>query len=429
VQDERADPDLVHIVVVAYAADPTSNASVPLIGAHVVEGLSEVSHATVIAHRRDGRALADVIPRSRLHLAGSARLAAIFRKVAERLFRDRWNLISILELPDYLLFDLQSFLVLRRLLRHQRVDYVLRVNPVSFRMPSLLPRLPVPVFTGPHNGGMEWPPAFAHLDAHEHTAQQFRFLGDLLHKLYGDSGRYAGIFAAHEMCARTVPAADRGKVVLFAENGVERISKPSPFAGDATRLLYVGRLVPYKAVDVVIRALSQLPKHVRLTIVGDGPQRPDLEELAARSGVADRCTFVGAVPHASLEQYYSEAGVFVFPSVRESGGAVVLEAMSYGLPCLVADWGGPAIYTRETGVHLRVDSPQALNADLVGKLEQFLANPAQARGIGERSREVVRSEFLWSRKAALLQRIMSDMVRHSGGTRLDGGPADGGPPG
>jgi hypothetical protein len=71
VQDERAGLDVVHAVVVAYAADPTSNASVPLIGAHVVEGLSEVSHATVIAHRRDGRALADVvIPRRRLHLAG-----------------------------------------------------------------------------------------------------------------------------------------------------------------------------------------------------------------------------------------------------------------------------------------------------------------------------------------------------------------------
>lgn len=399
-----------HAVVVAYSADPTSNASVPLIGARVARGISEVTFTTVIGHRQDGAALDGVVPAWRLLLGGSARLARGLRKVTSRFFPDRWNLISILELPDYLLFDLHSFLILRRLLRRQAVDYVLRVNPVSFRFPSLLPRLPVPVFTGPHNGGMEWPPGFAHLNAKEHTAQQFRFLGDSLHHLYGDSRRYAGIFAAHEMCAQTVPAAHREKVKLFAENGVEDMPEPSAFAGDATRLLCVGRLVPYKAVDVIIRALSRLPMQVRLTIVGDGPQRPDLERLAVQIGVADRCHFAGAVPHAALGKHYGNAGAFVFPSVRESGGAVVLEAMSYGIPCLVANWGGPAIYTKDMGVHLRVDSPASLEDDLVAKVALFLSDPPLARSIGAKSREVVRSDFLWSRKAATLHQLMLDVA-------------------
>jgi glycosyltransferase involved in cell wall biosynthesis len=406
-QRDPAAPRTINAVIVAYSADPTSSDSVPLIGYRVAKGIGQFASITLVAHRQDSRALADVVPPERLRLAGSARLAAALRKVTTSLLGVRWPLISIFELPDYLLFDVQAFLVVRRLLRRQRVDYVLRVNPVSFRFPSLLPRLPVPVFTGPHNGGMEWPPAFAHVNAKEHTGQQFRFVGDLLHRLYGDSRRYAGIFAAHEMCVRTVPAADRGRVILFAENGVERIPEPSRWAGDATRLLYVGRLTPFKAVDVAVRALSQLPAQVRLTIVGDGPQRRELEELAAQLGVAGRCNFTGAVPHASLEQYYSAAGVFVFPSVRESGGAVVLEAMSYALPCLVANWGGPAIYTRDTGVHMRVDSPAVLEGDLVKMVTHFLANPALARRTGQRSREVVRSEFLWNRKAERLHQMMT----------------------
>ncbi|MGQ0678387.1 MAG: glycosyltransferase family 4 protein [Actinomycetota bacterium] len=367
---------------------------------------------TLVAHSTDRAELQGHFPPESLVFAGSRRFGAALRRLATALFGQRSGPISILTIPDYLLFDLHAFLKVRKLIRQRSVDYLLRVNPVSLSLPSLLPRLKVPVFTGPHNGGMEWPPGFAFLDRTEKTGQRFRFFGKLLHALYADLGRYAGIMVAHEACAETVPATRRNRVVIFSENGVSGLGPLSPNAGDATQLLYVGRLTPFKAVDIAIRALVRLPDTVNLTIVGDGPAKAGLQELARREGVEQRCRFAGFQQHDALDAFYSDAGVFVFPSVRESGGAVVLEAMSYGLhlPCLVASWGGPHLYTARTGVHLSVASPKALEDDLVDKIELCLRDPGWAREIGRRSRQVIADHYLWESKVSRLHSLLVEML-------------------
>jgi glycosyltransferase involved in cell wall biosynthesis len=334
--------------------------------------------------------------------AGSRQLAVGLRRISNKLFPERWGPISIIEFLDYVVFDLDAFRKARHITKRRRVDFVLRVNPISYRFASVLPWLPVPVFTGPHNGGMQWPPAFAYLERSEKTAEGLRFLGDITHRVYRDTGRYAGIFVAHELCAQTVGQTHRDKLIFCSENGVEMLGQPSPASGDARRLLYVGRMVPFKAIDITLRALARLPKTVQLTLVGDGPQRSELEALAAELGVADRCLFVGAKAHTELDRYYGEAGLFVFPSVRESGGMVVLEAMSHSLPCLVANWGGPPIYTEGTGIQLSVESPQALEDDLVNTISRLLADPHEGRRVGVASRQVISGQYIWRRKVELL---------------------------
>jgi glycosyltransferase involved in cell wall biosynthesis len=396
----RADPH--RAIIVAHTANPLTMGSVPVIGYRICAGLAGLTEATLIFHARHRADLESRFPAERVIYAGSRRIAEALRRISARLFPERWGPMSIIEFLDYLVFDIDAYRKARRVIRRDRVDFVLRVNPISYRFASVLPRLPVPVFTGPHNGGMRWPPAFSHLERSEKTAQKLRFLGDIMHRVYRDTGRYAGIFVAHELCAQTVERSHQDKVIFFPENGVAGIAEPSVWAGDARRLLYVGRMVPFKAVDVALRALARLPDSVGLTLVGDGPARPELEALAARLGVADRCRFTGAKPQAEVRRYYAEAGVLVFPSVRESGGMVVLEAMSHGLPCLVARWGGPAIYTREVGIHLSVDSPRALEDDLVAAVSRLLADPAEARRVGARSRQAIGGQYLWSQKAGLL---------------------------
>lgn len=397
-------------ILVAHTANPHSTGSVPMIGYRIASGVGELTHVTFIFHARHRGDLERSFPPDRVIYAGSVRLAEGLRRISNRLFPERWGPISIIEFLDYLLFDLDSFRKARRVIRREHVDFLLRINPISFRFASILAWLPIPVFTGPHNGGMKWPPAFSYLDREEKTAEGLRFLGDLTHQLYRDTGRYAGIFVAHELCAQTIDQQHRDKAIYVAENAVERIGETGPDAGDATRLLYVGRMIPFKSIDSILRSLRRLPADVRLTLVGDGPQRKDLEELAAELGVADRCTFAGSKPHAELDRYYREAGVFVFPSVRESGGMVVLEAMSHGLPCLVANWGGPPIYTRSVGIHLPVDSPQALEDGLVEEISRLLKDPDEGRRVGKLSRQEISDQYIWGRKAEILLDAISQRL-------------------
>lgn len=404
-------------IVVANSANPHGNSSVPIIGFKITKSIADLTDATLIFHDADRSAIERAYPSSQVYFAGSGVLFRGLRGISRRLFADRWNLIWLIEFFDYLIFDLHAFLIARRITRHERIDYVLRINPVSLRLPSVLAWLPVPVFTGPHNGGIEWPPGFAYMDAEEMTVTRLRFLGTILHALYRDFARYAGIFVASEHYAQAIPNRHRSKAISMSENGVDGAEECSPYAGDATRLLFVGRLVPYKGLRFVLRALARLPEAVSLTIAGDGVEREASEALAEQLGVADRCRFLGRIDHEQLRHIYASAGVFVFPSLRETGGAVVLEAMSHGLPCVIADWGGPALYTGNTGLRLAVESPTTLEDDLVETLTRLLGSPEGARKLGELARDRLTDEYVWARKGELLHAMILDQICSTTGPR------------
>jgi glycosyltransferase involved in cell wall biosynthesis len=100
-------------------------------------------------------------------------------------------------------------------------------------------------------------------------------------------------------------------------------------------LLFVGRLQARKRIDALLRACAELGTNPRLLIVGDGPERAALESLAKE--IYPSAEFVGAKHGAELKPYFEQADLFVLPG---TGGLAVQEAMSYGLPVIVAKGDG-----------------------------------------------------------------------------------------
>lgn len=108
-------------------------------------------------------------------------------------------------------------------------------------------------------------------------------------------------------------------------------------------LLYVGRIAREKNLAVVFemaREVFAMEPTARLWLVGDGPDRGRLSELARTLGIGDRVTFAGFVPRQEVDPYYVAADLFVFGSITETQGLVVQEAMAYGLPSVVVGGGG-----------------------------------------------------------------------------------------
>ena len=101
-------------------------------------------------------------------------------------------------------------------------------------------------------------------------------------------------------------------------------------------LLYVGRLSVEKNLPLLIRALHELPEDIHLLIVGSGPSRDELEGLVEELGLDERVTFVGYLHDQDLVDHYSCADSFVSPSMFETQGFTVQEAMSCGLPVACA---------------------------------------------------------------------------------------------
>jgi phosphatidylinositol alpha-1,6-mannosyltransferase len=151
-------------------------------------------------------------------------------------------------------------------------------------------------------------------------------------------------------------------------------------------LAFTGRLVPHKGVDVILRALSQLPDDVVLVVIGAGPRLPSLLGLARRLGVSDRVRFCARVSDEDLPRYLALADVFVFPSQSrlEGFGLAVAEAMAVGLPVVIADMPGVREVI-EPGQEGLLAEP-LLADDLAAKIRTLLDDPELARRMGAAGR-------------------------------------------
>src|SRR5207244_975293 len=109
----------------------------------------------------------------------------------------------------------------------------------------------------------------------------------------------------------------------------------STVAAQGRGLLFVAALESRKGAQLALRAMALTPEDVRLTIVGDGPERAQLERIAERHGVASRVMFRGALPRAELLALIRASAAVVFTGMREEGGLALAEAMLSGAPVIV----------------------------------------------------------------------------------------------
>jgi colanic acid/amylovoran biosynthesis glycosyltransferase len=167
-----------------------------------------------------------------------------------------------------------------------------------------------------------------------------------------------------------------------------------PQAARPFRLLSVGRLSAAKGYPILIEAVAELrarSRDVSLTVVGEGPLRPVLEELIVRRGLADCVRLAGACNHDRLIDYYVSSDAFVLSSFLEGLPVVLMEAMAMELPC-VASWinGVPEIIEHE--VDGLLVPPASAGAIALG-VERLMADPPAARRLGVAARRKVMARY------------------------------------
>lgn len=179
-------------------------------------------------------------------------------------------------------------------------------------------------------------------------------------------------------------------------------------------ILSISRLIPRKGQDTVLQALPAVLKAVPnalYVIVGDGPERGRLEQLAERLGVADYVRFVGSIPNTETQTYYRCCDVFVMPNRRmpngdiEGFGLVFLEANACGKPVVGGRSGGAvdAIVDGETGYLVDPTSPD----EVAERLIRLLLDPALAARLGEQGRVRTVASFTWENSGRCLGTIVS----------------------
>ncbi|MER3523033.1 MAG: hypothetical protein C4326_02955 [Ignavibacteria bacterium] len=142
--------------------------------------------------------------------------------------------------------------------------------------------------------------------------------------------------------------------------GLSEPPDPKREAGSPFRLLWAGRFEPRKALPLALRALTRVQVPVELWVAGEGPRRDDWQAEAHRLGLGDRVRFLGRVPLGQMQELFRQADAFIFTSLRDSSGSVVLEAMAFGLPVIVPDHQGVGTFVpNEAGIKVPVITPEA----------------------------------------------------------------------
>jgi glycosyltransferase involved in cell wall biosynthesis len=148
-------------------------------------------------------------------------------------------------------------------------------------------------------------------------------------------------------------------------------SLPAPPAG-RRRIVVPRRLFAKNGVEYLVRALPEIARRVDVeaVIIGDGPERGQLERLAASLGVADRASFLGARPHADMPGLLSSADLAVFPSLMEATSVAALESMACELPVAASRVGGlPEIGDEDVGILVEPADPSSLARGVLRLLE------------------------------------------------------------
>lgn len=303
----------------------------------------------------------------------------------------------------------------RKIIREKQIDVVHEPAPVSATQPSAMFGLGVPVIIGPMNGGMTFPDAFGYMSGkfEKVVYRIMRMVATFYNvlipgKLFADM-----LLVANQRTANSLPRFKLGKVVELVENGVFS-TREVPIETHKTsniNVLFVGRLVDWKTVDIVIDAVAITQQQVNLIIVGDGDQRTLLEQYAKDRGYAN-IRFVGLVPHAEVNQYYDDADIFVLPSVRECGGAVVLEAMARGLPVIATNWGGPADYiSADSGYLVNPISRDAMVKAFAQHIDTLAVNPQLRYQVGAAAIARVKQHFMWDHKIETMTHHYVDVIQ------------------
>jgi glycosyltransferase involved in cell wall biosynthesis len=204
----------------------------------------------------------------------------------------------------------------------------------------------------------------------------------------------------------------------------ERFAPPDDKRNDGRcTLLFAGRLEARKGAVLLLRAFERLSRHhpdLELRIVGDGPQRPRLEALAETSAGAGRVTFVGLVDHAAMQQEFERADVFVFPSLRDTSGAVVLEAMAMALPVVTFDHQGAALMVSDAcGIKVPAGNVEGALHGLEVAIAQLASNPQLRKTMGQAARQHVEEQHDWSIKTARICELYESISRKDHSPCLD----------
>ena len=415
---------MTRVLAIAEAANPDW-VSVPLVGWSLAHALREVAdvHLVTQSRNRDAILKAGYIEGQDVTFIDSEAFARPLWKLGEMLRMGKgkgWTMVQAINALAYPHFERLVWRQFGEAITRGEFDIVHRITPLTPTISSpIAPKIAkagTPFVLGPLNGGVPWPKEF---DAERRAEREYLSYIRSAYKLLPGRKRTlktaSAILAGSKHTASEIPAAFQSKAIFLPENGIDptRFNKIATPRGGVLRAAFVGRLVPYKGADMLLSAAESLigEGRIQIDIIGDGPM---MEALKTQAGESPCVTFHGWQSHDAVQDILSKAHALSFPSIREFGGGVVLEAMALGVPPLIVDYAGPGeLVDAQVGLKIPLGSRASIIKNLRETLKSLADEPSQLAPRAKAARERIEAEFTWARKAEQVKKVY-DWVQTGG---------------
>jgi glycosyltransferase involved in cell wall biosynthesis len=309
--------------------------------------------------------------------------------------------------------------------RLSEFDLIHHVTFNSFRQPGFWWRCGKPVVLGPIGGGQICPWSFVVRFGSRLVPEVTRSLSVMasrwLPNLHASFAAATVILAANADTTRRIPARYRHKVRSLLETGMPRDSVRAPLErpeDDQVRVAWISRLEKIKGCTLALTAFAaavKQEKSLRLTFVGGGPEEATVRSKAEDLGVNEFITWVGPVSKAEVPSLLARHDLFLFTSLRDTSGNVLLEAMAAGLPAVtLLHHGAAEIATDTTAIRVCVRGPKATVAGIATALVRLARSLELRRQLGRAAAERIVDVFVWDRKGEELDRVYRAAVSSAG---------------
>ena len=343
-----------------------------------------------------------------------------------------------LQLYAYL-WQIRAYFAARQLHQQVKFDVFHHITFANDWMASYIGALlPIPYLRGPGGGAHRTPEGF--LREYSFGArfwERFRSAGQWVLRrdpFFVRSQRRAGaILLCNREAAEAVPMPLRHKVQLFPVNGISaedlriiagengrecRTAEIVPDAQAASRrpfeVLYAGKLLGLKGVALGIRGFAMFAQRhsdVKFSLVGDGPERARLETLIQELGVANCVHLQKWIPRSELLLQMRASDVFLFPSLRDGGGAVVVEALAAGKPVICMDLAGPGLHVTENcGIKIPPLSTHQTIKGIAEALERLYGDRELVARMGKAARQRAEEAYVLDKLGDRLRGIYERML-------------------
>ena len=399
------------VLLAAYQCGPGMG-SVSQIGWEWYSRLSPRLNVTLITHVHNRAALALAgapLRGSEIVFIDTEWFAGPLYRIAKRLFPKSEHCVFMLSLLDFFVYEHVALRLLqRRAAAGERFDVVHAVTPVTSLAATRLHRLGAPTVLGPLNSGLATPNGFGSI-LHDDSPWLYRLrrLARVADTMTGSTANAAAILVASGATLASIPARSRARCIHMLENGVDltrfhaALWPARPAGLSPLKILFVGRLVPFKALALLLEAIARVRDEfdVRLEVIGDGPMAAVWSATAARLGIAGLVDFRGARELDEVAHAMRQAHVLCLPSIRESGGSVLLEAMASARPVIAVAFGGPAeIVDDSVGRAIPPHGVEAVIAGFAAALRDVVHQPGAWCDRGAEGRRRAESRFSWDAK-------------------------------